>query len=302
MNPQSHSSLIQTQRGVVEYVSAGDGPAVLALHGAMGGYDQSLLLARCAISSPGYRFIAVSRPGYLGTSLSLGELPEAQADCCAALLDALGIEQAAVIAVSGGGQCALQFALRHPDRCWGLVMVSACSAPLTEPLPLRFHLMKVMARIPWLVDGMRKRAARQPEQAVSRSIPDPELRARTLNDPEAGPLLMELQLSTMDRLAQRLPGTENDIKQSRRPFHYPLERITTPALVIHGTADRIAPFAHSKSLAATLPRAELLALEGGEHVTLFTHLHEIRARVRQFLGEHQPVGQTTGGSPRSSES
>ena len=39
-------TIIKTRRGPVEYAEYGEGPAVLALHGAMGGYDQSLLLAR----------------------------------------------------------------------------------------------------------------------------------------------------------------------------------------------------------------------------------------------------------------
>ena len=111
------------------------------------------------------------------------------------------------------------------------------------------------------------------------------MRARTLDDPEAGPMLIELQLSTLDRLAERMPGTQNDIAQSQQPFHYPVEQITAPVLLIHGTADKIVPIAQATALAARLPHAETMFVEGGEHVTLFTHLHEVRARVRHFIGE-----------------
>ncbi len=277
--------LLATALGSVECVVTGTGPAVLAVHGAMGGCDQSLLLARAAVGEPGFQFIAVSRPGYLGTPLTSGKAPEEQADLCAAILDSLGIARAAVVAVSGGGQCALQFALRHPGRCLRLVMISGCSAQLTVKLPLRFHLMKLLARTPFLVTAMRKRAARQPEEAVRRSIPDPEMRARTLSDPEAGPMLIELQSSTMDRLKERMPGTLNDIEQSRRPFNYPLEQISAPVLVVHGTADQVVPVAQAKALGSRVPGAEMLLIEGGEHVTLFTHLHEIRSRVSQFIRE-----------------
>src|SRR3974390_102034 len=102
MTPQ-----VQTLAGGVECAVTGGGPLVLALHGAMGGYDQSLLLARCAFGSTPHHCIAVSRPGYLGTPLALGREPEQQADLCARVLDALAIPQAAVVAISGGGQCAL---------------------------------------------------------------------------------------------------------------------------------------------------------------------------------------------------
>jgi hypothetical protein len=39
-------TIANTRRGPVEYASCGEGATVLALHGAMGGYDQGLILAR----------------------------------------------------------------------------------------------------------------------------------------------------------------------------------------------------------------------------------------------------------------
>src|SRR5579872_7427967 len=153
----------------------------------MGGYDQGLLLAQAAVGAPRFRCIAPSRPGYLGTPFGADRTPEAQADRCAALLDTLGVESAAVVAISGGGQCALEFALRHSRRCRALVMISACSAQLTAPVPFRFQIVKFMFRIPWLAERLRKKAAQNPEAAARQSIPDPAVRARTLADPEAGP-------------------------------------------------------------------------------------------------------------------
>jgi pimeloyl-ACP methyl ester carboxylesterase len=278
--------LVETPRGSVECARSGEGPALLLLHGAMGGYDQGVLLGRAAVGSSGFEFIAISRPGYLATPLALGPSPEQQADLCSAVLDALAIRQAAVIAISGGGQCALQFALRHPNRCRALVMISACSAPLAGRLPFRFHLLKLAARFPEVVKTMRRRTAENPDRAARRSIPDPALRARTLNHAEAGPLLIALQLSVMERMAARLPGTMNDIAQSRSPFAYPLERILAPALVIHGTQDEAVPFAQAESLAARLPKAELVAVQGGKHVSIFTHRDLVQPRIKQFLDLH----------------
>jgi pimeloyl-ACP methyl ester carboxylesterase len=65
---------------------------------------------------------------------------------------------------------------------------------------------------------------------------------------------------------------------------YPLARIAVPVLVVHGTRDAAVPFAqHGKVLAERIPGAELVALEGGEHVAIFTHRDEARARVVPFL-------------------
>lgn len=279
---------IRTARGDVEYASAGDGPAVLALHGAMGGWDQSLLLAR-AVDLTGYRTIALSRPGYLGTALSAGRSPEEQADLYAATLDALGISRAAVIAISGGGPSAIQFALRYPARCWALVIVSSIGEPMTGRLPLSYHLKMWLGRRAWFVARIQRRLERDPDAAARRAIRDPEVRARTLADPEAGPLFRSLLAGAGRQLPQRISGTKQDVLAGRAPAP-PLEDVRTPTLVVHGTEDRVVPFAqHGAVLARRIPGAELLALAGGEHVAIFTHRAEIRARVGAFLRSHAPA-------------
>lgn len=278
-------TVVTTRLGRVEYAEYGEGPAVLALHGAMGGYDQSLLLAR-TIGDAGYRYIAVSRPGYLGTPLASGKTSEQQADLCAALLDALGIPTATVMAVSGGGPCALQFALRHRQRCRGLVLVSTCGEKVDTPIPFAFHLTRLLVRWPACANAMQKKALANIEGMAARSIPDPEVRMRTLQDPESGPLFTALMTSTCDRMAQRMPGTENDIVVSRTT-EYPLENIAVPVLIVHGTEDRMVPFTrHATALASRIPGAELLAIDGGEHVSIFTHRRQVKARVAQFLHAH----------------
>lgn len=279
--------VVRTPRGEVEYATAGEGPAVLALHGAMGGWDQSLLLAR-TVGAPSFRTIALSRPGYLGTGIDAGRTPAEQADLYRDVLDALDIRKAAVMAVSGGGPSALAFASRHPGRCWGAVIVSSVCTRNDVRLPLAWYVMKLAARVGPIVARMRRKVAADPERAARRSIPDPALRARTVGDPEVGPLLHALQLGALDRMALRLPGTENDIVTTQGDLALDLEHITVPVLVVHGTADRIAPFTQAQTMAARIPNAELAALEGGDHVAIFTHNEEARARVGRFLREHAP--------------
>lgn len=283
-------TLIQIPRGPIECIVAGEGPALLALHGGLGGYDQSWLLARALLADPrSHRVIAVSRPGYLGTLQRLGRTPEEQADLYAALLDALGIERAAVAAVSAGGPSALQFALRHPRRCRALVLVSTVTGRFDVPREViaRLRATRLIASIPGLTALMRRRLARRPEEAGRRSILDPELRARTLAHPEAGPLLRALSESVLDRLARRLPGTINDTTLYaglRQPW--PLDAIATPTLMVHGTADRVVPFAHAQAVADAVPGVEPLSLDGADHVALFTHLDAIRGKVAAFLAAH----------------
>jgi pimeloyl-ACP methyl ester carboxylesterase len=248
----------------------------------MGGYDQGQILVR-TIGESGYRYVSVSRPGYLGTPLTVGRTPEEQADLYEELLDGLGIRETAIMAISGGGPSAIQFALRHRNRCGGLVLISTCAGKVNTPIPFSFKLMKLLVRWPAFVAMMKRRTKKDLERALRRSISDSTIRACTVQDPQVGPLIQEVIVGVFDRITLRLPGTDNDIRITRTTT-YPLEEITVPVLVVHGTEDRLIPFKqHGMSLAARIPGAQLLAVEGGEHMAIFTHRDEVRVRITQFL-------------------
>ena len=281
---QPRPTVIDTRGGAVECAIAGTGPAILALHGGAGGYDQGLLLAASAIGDD-ITVVAPSRPGYLGTALAAGPSPQEQADLFAGLLDRLGVLDVAVIAVSGGGPSAVQFALRHRDRCRAVVLVSACTGRLGLRLPLRFHLLKLVARSPALTRRLLGRAVGDFERAVV----DPQARAALLADQEACALFAALQLTLADRLALRIPGTENDHRRFSTTDGWALDAIQVPILSVHGTEDRIVAFDHARQVADRVAGAELMEVAGGEHVCLFTHREAIRTRVRDFLGLPAPM-------------
>jgi pimeloyl-ACP methyl ester carboxylesterase len=277
----------RVRMGLVQHTDTGAGPALLALHGGMGGYDQSWLLARALIADlTPYRVLALSRPGYLGTAQSLGRTPDAQADLYAELLDALGIEKALVAAVSAGGPSAIQFALRHPGRCAGLVLVSTATGPLeTAPAFLkRLQKMVWINRVPGLVALMRRRLMENPLSGATRSIGDPDLAARTLAHPIAGPLFLATQRSSLSQVSRRLPGTLVDTKYFQAMPKPPYDRIFAPVLSIHGDADPVVPISHSTQLVDATPHARRVILAGGGHMALFSHLDEVRAGTVDFTG------------------
>ena len=106
---------ISTSAGPIEYAERGRGDPILSLHGTPGGWDQGLVAAEY-LRVNGFRIIAPSRPGYLGTPLSTGRTFAQQGDALAALLDALEIDRIIVCAVSGGGPAGYELAARHADR------------------------------------------------------------------------------------------------------------------------------------------------------------------------------------------
>lgn len=289
---------IPTSRGTIQCAVVGEGPAIVALHGGMGGYDQSWLLAKALLADlHGHRVVAVSRPGYLDSPLELGRTPEDQAHVVAALLDALSIPDAAIVAVSAGGPSALQFAALHPSRCRSLILVSACTGPLQTPPEIlkRMRMMAILARLPGLPALLRWQATRKPDRPASRSIRDPDLRTRTLGHAEAGPLLRALQSSVFERMRERLPGTLNDVRQFAELSQLPNLPISSPTLIVHGAADTVVPFAHAEAVRQRVPDAELLTIPAGEHVSLFTHLDMVRAKAGKYL----PPGMCPGDRSRS---
>jgi hypothetical protein len=61
-------------------------------------------------------------------------------------------------------------------------------------------------------------------------------------------------------------------------------------IIVQGTLDADLPPRHSEFATATIPRAELLKLEEGTHLALYTHVDADQAqrRVIEFLMAHAP--------------
>jgi 2-hydroxy-6-oxonona-2,4-dienedioate hydrolase len=119
---EQHSHLVHTRFGAVEYAIAGRGEPFLMIHGTGGGFDQGLRFAQGLIARD-FEVIAPSRFGYLRSDFPSDASPANQADAFADLLDQLDIETLPVAGGSAGALPAAQFALRHPDRCSGLVLL-----------------------------------------------------------------------------------------------------------------------------------------------------------------------------------
>lgn len=282
LNQNTQPERIETGCGSVEYAAVGAGPVVIALHGAMGGYDQSLILAQ-TVGPQNCRYLAVSRPGYLGTPISAENAsPAGQADLLRALLDTLEIETATVLAISGGGPAALEFAIRHPNHCAGLVLLSTVSGPNTSPIPLSFKIRKNLARIPWLVEKMAAKAVADLERVAARAVQDAQQLERLKQDEKTWPLFTEMLQSTFRRMNERLKGTDNDIAISHRDS-FALESISCPVLVVHGDADSVADPGHAAEFGRRLKNAQLHLIKDGPHVAIFTHRGQVQELVATFL-------------------
>lgn len=284
------SRVAQTILGPIEYSELGRGPAVLVIHGCPGGFDQGLIAAKLAKNEQ-FRFIALSRPGYLRTPLSVGASPEAQADAYAALLDTLGIPAAAVIGISGGGPSALQFALRHPERCLALVTLCAISRRLSQAEIMKCksvtRRVSFAGALLWALirHGVIELALRF-RSVISRST-EKELpsRAGEPNRRDDLELIMGL-LGSFRMMSRRKSGLFNDTHQLIHLSVYPLEKITAPTLVLHGRADELVDFSHAETIVSGVSRARMIEIEDGDHLFFATHQKQVVPAIFEFLRQN----------------
>jgi len=141
---------------------------------------------------------------------------------------------------------------------------------------------EALRSIPGVAALLRWNTRRDLATAARRSIHDEATLARTLADPQAGPLFAELLTGVFADMKRRIPGTANDMAQfAALPER--LAPLKVPTLVIHGAADAVVPVSHAFRVLDAAPQAERLIVEGGEHVALFTHLDAVRAAGAAFL-------------------
>ena len=190
-------------------------------------------------------------PGSLQSAYTLSDMAQDAVD----LLDHLGQAGAHVIGLSMGGMIAQRMAIEHPARVYSLTSImSSTGDPALPPgdAEVERKLLATLAEesaevaVVHLVDAWRAFGgphydsedcgiARFARRAVARAY-RPEGTARQL----------AAILADGDRSAA-------------------LGKLAVPALVIHGKADPLVPFAAGLATAAAIPGAELLAIEHMGH-------------------------------------
>ncbi|MGU3645085.1 alpha/beta fold hydrolase [Microbacterium sp. C23T] len=257
---------VATAAGPVEYAERGTGEPILAVHGTLGGWDQGLVAAEFLRRS-GFRVIAPSRPGYLGTPLSTGRSFPEQGDALAALLDALGIDRIIVFAASGGGPASYELAARHPDRVSRLVEVDAICIPGRPP-----RLASNLLAWDWAAKMRLWFLRHAPKQTLGTLMGGAGTESRAVVSARAKELAaipgrtdtVEATLRASLGAKRRRAGMKNDYTEL---VPAALEGITCPTLIVHARSDRMAPPANAEYAHARIAGSELYWMDGS-HVAI----------------------------------
>lgn len=262
---------IDTPLGAVEYLDEGDGPPVLFVHGSPGGADQGSLMTRF-LRDRGRRTITFSRPGYLGTPLSdANRTPDAQAALALAVADACGVDRFALMCWSGGGPSSYRLAASSPARVSALVGVAALSDSFAFEGTGEEKLL--MGRFgAWL---MKEMVRHSPKSTVGSLVKqegdlDKETRKALVESIWADDDRRAFALDLMGTIVgDRKAGFENDVEQYA-DLALELGAVTAPVLLVHARTDADVPYAQSEHARDHLPSAELVTIEDGTHVSVWT--------------------------------
>ena len=286
------SRVVATPCGEIEYADVGDGPVILMIHGAGGGFDQGMALGR-SFAPTGHRVIAMSRFGYLRTPAPERASVALQADAHACLLDALGVRNVAVIGVSAGAPSALEFALRHQERCTALVLVVPGWFPSSEGAPRRLGPVGE-AVFEWALrsDFAFWIFGRLFPSAAARSVlgtpPNIVAAASDAEQARVASILWDIL-----PVSQRAAGLLLEAKLTVEHLSKPLNSIKAPTLTISAEDDLYGTWQNAEFITRSVPHGRFIGYPVGGHM-LVGHTEEVAAALAQFLGESQQFPQQSG--------
>ncbi len=250
------------------------------IHGTGGGFDQGLRFGQGLIARE-FEVIAPSRFGYLRSDFPPDPSPARQADVMAGLLDHLGIERLPVAGGSAGALPAIQFALRHPDRCSELILlVPAINLGKRDPVEFtrlqQFLVSKLLASDVWFWTFLTL----APETLIGTLLAtDPGL-LRTV--PEQERERAYLILNELMPISRRSRGMMNDGHFAGTPAELDLSRIAAPTLVVSAEDDRFGTAETARMIAAGVPSARLVVYPSGGHIWL-GHDEDVADEIAGFV-------------------
>jgi pimeloyl-ACP methyl ester carboxylesterase len=202
-------------------------------------------------------------------------------DDLAAVLDAAGVDQCALLGVCQGGPIAVAFAARRPERVRALVLYGtyARCGPLGTRQAAEMGVIDAMVRPDRdLPSALREVFARlllpdAAAQVVGAFV--------TLQQASAAPS----DLATINAVHAAVDVTAQ------------ATRVTAPALVLHLREDVFVPFEQGRILAGLIPGSRFVPLQGRNHILLPDDpaWSRLLAEVSEFLGAGAGAGARGGG-------
>ncbi|WP_437731533.1 alpha/beta fold hydrolase [Sorangium sp. So ce1335] len=208
-----------------------------------------------------------------GTGMSeregAGAPAEQQAEDLLAVLDAAGVERAALLGVGAGfAPCALLAAAR-PARARALIALGSAAQ---------------MAAWPGCLFGLTGEDAEAAERAVRTGWGEPLFLDRLAPSAAEDGELRRFWASYL-RLGASPSGAARMLRAHAATDIRPaLGRVSAPSLVLHRAGDRAVPAAAGRDLAGLIPGARYVELPGDDHLPFVGEPRPLVSELRAFLG------------------
>lgn len=247
-----------------------------------------------------FRLIAPDRPGYgLSPRDDLPGQPRptlaSRTDMHVALADRLGLERFAVLGISGGAPYATALAARLGNRITGLALVSPMG-PIADVLALppasrpavalghRIFFQRWPLKRRWVLTwggNVGRRAFLSSPDRITNLLghlfgqaDDRLLRQSTVSN--------AIVAMTREAVEHGVEGGLADLDIYARPWGIDYRRITAPAVLWQGTADRVVPSAVAIALAGLIPGCRLIRLPGAGHFWVLGQVREVLAEIKRL--------------------
>jgi pimeloyl-ACP methyl ester carboxylesterase len=277
--------------------AAADLPALVFIHGASGNLlDQATpflepLRGRAAL-------LFVDRPGhgYSDRGGPENDTPDGQAHAIAGAMEALGISRAILVGHSFGGAVAASFAVLHPDKTQGLLLLAPATHPWPGGLDWHYNLTATPVIGPAFAYAIAPVAGmlRMKKAIAAVFAPNP---APSDYIAKTAPTLV-LRPKTFRNNAKDVAGLHAYV--SRMAARY--REIKAPTVIITGDSDDIVlANIHSTGLARDIEGAELIWLPGVGHKPDYVATGLAIAAIEKIAGrEHDLQAMATVAQPNHS--
>lgn len=251
-----------------------DGRAVVWLHGTPGGRRQIPEEARAFADRVGLRILGIDRPGIGSSTPHVYDSILQFTEDLEILLDRLGVDDLAVIGLSGGGPYALASGAAMAGRVravgvlggvaptvgpdaigGGLVGLGRLAAPLLKVarLPISVGLTGVIRVVKPAASPILDVYGRLSPAGDRALLARPEFKAMFLDD-------------LLNGSRKQISAPMSDVLLFSKGWGFELADVKVPVRWWHGDADHIIPFEHGEHMVARLPDAELKVLPGESHL------------------------------------
>lgn len=281
--PEVVANWIEVEGVRTHYLAAGtEGPPVLLLHG--GGLDSaSLSYGPSLVSLAGrHRVFAPDWPGYGESDPPEEEITlEYYVHFLGSLMDALGVNGAALVGLSLGGGVALGFALRSPERVDRLVLVDSYGLGREIPYGVLSFLMVQLPLLNELTWWLLSRDPRLARKSLEGIFHDPQAIDEKVAE-EVHQLMLKPNAGRAWEALQRTEASWNGLRTS---YVDRLHELRTPTLILHGAQDQLVPVAWAERAHRLIPNSQLRIIEQCGHWPQREKPEEFLRAVSSFLAE-----------------